>query len=159
MIDASYCTAMAEYNRWMNARLYAACSSISDSERKEDKAAFFGSVHRTLNHILYGDLAFMSRFTGNPSVVPELGVDLHDDFQELWVARAALDKRILDWAGILSEEWLGDELTYESKVDGITRTQNCSPMDSRDAHVQSRNASSWASNHAAISNGHRYWNH
>ncbi len=122
MIDASYCTAMAEYNRWMNERLYAACSSISDGERKEDKAAFFGSVHRTLNHILYGDLAFMSRFTGNPSVVPELGVDLHDDFQELWVARAALDKRILDWAGILSEEWLGGELTYESKVDGITRT-------------------------------------
>jgi uncharacterized damage-inducible protein DinB len=59
VIDASYRTAMAKYNRWMNERLYAACSSISDSERKEDKAAFFGSVHRTLNHILYGDLAFM----------------------------------------------------------------------------------------------------
>ncbi|MEO9873798.1 MAG: DinB family protein [Anderseniella sp.] len=122
MIDASYCSAMAEYNQWMNERLYSVCASLPDSERKMDKSAFFGSVHRTLNHILYGDLAFMSRFTGNPSIVPEFGVDLHDEFQDLWEARSTLDARILDWAQSVPEKWLGEQLTYESKVDGITRT-------------------------------------
>lgn len=122
MIDASYCATMAEYNQWMNERLYAACDTLEDAERKKDRSAFFGSIHRTLNHILYGDLAFMSRFTGIPDVVPELGVDLHEDFQELWATRSTLDGRILDWAQSLSRSWLCEELTYESKVDGITRT-------------------------------------
>ena len=122
MIDSSYCSLMAEYNQWMNERLYSACASLPDSERKKDRLAFFGSMHRTLNHILYGDLAFMSRFTGIPSVVPELGEDIHEEFQELWSARSALDIRIVDWAQTLPRNWLSEELTYESKVDGITRT-------------------------------------
>ena len=122
VIDASYCATMAEYNQWMNERLYKASDTLEDRERKKDRSAFFGSIHRTLNHILYGDLAVMSRFTGNPDVVPDLGKDLHEDFQELWAARTALDTRILSWAQSLSKDWLSDELTYESAVDGITRT-------------------------------------
>ena len=122
MIDNSYCTAMAEYNRWMNERLYTACSTLSDGERKKDRSAFFGSIHRTLNHILFGDLAFMSRFTGDPAVVPELGMDLHEDFQELRVARSTLDARILEWSNAVTREWLSEELTYKSKIDGISRT-------------------------------------
>jgi len=122
MIDASYCTAMAEYNQWMNQRLYTVCGSLSDIERKQDRSAFFGSIHATLNHIMYGDLAFMSRFTGDPAVVPELGVALHDEFAELTQARAALDLRILHWAQGLQEGWLAQTLTYVSKVDEQSRT-------------------------------------
>lgn len=122
MINAEYCRVMADYNLWMNTRLFELCRSIDDAERKSDRGAFFGSIHRTLNHILYGDLAFMSRFTGNPAVVPELGVELHDDFDELWQSRSSLDKRILDWSSTLTANWLEEELTYTSKVDGLTRT-------------------------------------
>lgn len=122
MITSEYCRVMADYNLWMNERLFELCRSIEDVERKSDKAAFFGSIHGTLNHILYGDLAFMSRFTGDPAVVPELGVVLHDDFDELWQARSSLDKRICEWSSKLTAEWLEEELTYTSKVDGITRT-------------------------------------
>jgi hypothetical protein len=72
-IDSSFCTAMAEYNAWMNGRLYQVCTSIPELELKRDRGAFFRSIYSTLNHLLYGDLAFMSRFTGDPAVVPELG--------------------------------------------------------------------------------------
>lgn len=113
---------MAEYNQWMNERLYAICATLSDRERKRDRSAFFGSIHRTLNHILYGDLAFMSRFTGTPRQAPELGVDLHESFQDLWRDRRALDARIHNWAQGLSPHWLRQDLTYKSKVDGVTRT-------------------------------------
>jgi len=122
MIDSSYCTSMAEYNQWMNERLYATCASMPIARLMEDRFAFFGSVYRTLNHILYGDLAFMSRFTGEPDVVPELGVDLTNSFEDLRVARLVLDARILSWAQLLTEEWLGETLTYKSRVDGNTRT-------------------------------------
>lgn len=113
---------MTDYNAWMNERLFALCRSIDDAGRKADRGAFFGSIHRTLNHILYADLAFMSRFTGDPAVVPELGADLHDDFEDLWQARAGLDKRMGAWSSTLTGPWLVEDLTYTSKVDGVTRT-------------------------------------
>lgn len=59
MITADHCDLMARYNRWMNGKLYDCCAEIADDERKRDRGAFFGSIHATLNHILYGDLAFM----------------------------------------------------------------------------------------------------
>lgn len=122
MITAEHCHLMADYNRWMNRKLYEVCAGMDDAARKQDRGAFFGSIHSTLNHILYGDLAFMSRFTGEPEEVPPLGVDLYVEFDEMRRVRAALDDRIVEWAAGLTAEWLAGTLTYESKVDGVTRT-------------------------------------
>jgi uncharacterized damage-inducible protein DinB len=55
---------MAAYNRWMNECLYALLPNIPDAERKRDRGAFFGSIHGTLNHLLFGDLMWMARFEG-----------------------------------------------------------------------------------------------
>ena len=46
---------MAQYNTWMNRSIYATCAALSDEERKRDLHAFFGSIHRTLNHLLLTD--------------------------------------------------------------------------------------------------------
>jgi uncharacterized damage-inducible protein DinB len=46
----NYARAMASYNRWMNKRIYEACSTLSDKERKRDVGVFFKSIHGTLNH-------------------------------------------------------------------------------------------------------------
>ncbi len=122
MIDSEYCYTLARYNTWMNTRLYAACEGLSDQQRKLDRGAFFGSIHNTLNHILFGDTAFMARFTGEPATVPELGEVLHDSFSALADARASLDKRINAWSQTLTHDWLTTTLTYCSKVDGVQRT-------------------------------------
>ena len=106
----------------MNLRLYDVCASLPDAQRRQDQGAFFGSIHNTLNHILYGDLAFMSRFTQDPDEVPALGVNLHEDFADLQKARTSLDQRIIEWSATLTPVWLGERLTYRSKVDGIERT-------------------------------------
>lgn len=122
MIDADFCVTMAHYNEWMNRRLYALCATLPEVELKRDRGAFFRSIHRTLNHIVYADLAFLSRFTGDPPEVPELGVDLHAEFAALQVARAGLDARLCAWSRGLQDDWLRDTLTYTSKVDGRRRT-------------------------------------
>ncbi len=122
MIDRDHCQLLANYNRWLNQRLYAVCADLSEVEQKRDRGAFFGSIHSTLNHILYGDLAFLSRFTGDPAEVPPLGVDLYDNFAELQAARWALDDRIANWAAALTADWLAANLTYTSRVDGRVRT-------------------------------------
>ena len=46
---------LADYNRWANKLLYGAVATIGDEAYFADWKAFFGSIHRTLNHILVGD--------------------------------------------------------------------------------------------------------
>ncbi len=122
MINNTHYRVMAEYNEWMNTRLYSLCASLSDDELKKDRGAFFKSIYLTLNHIAYGDLAFMSRFTGDPDVVPELNKDLFSSFLVLYENRKTLDARIINWSESLTESWLVEPLTYQSKVDGKFRT-------------------------------------
>ena len=122
MITACHSQLMAQYNEWMNSRMYELCASLPDTELHKDRGAFFKSIYATLNHIVYGDLAFMSRFTGNPGIVPTPGADLFGTFSRLRTERASLDQRILVWSGSLSADWLAESLTYTSKIDGRSRT-------------------------------------
>ncbi len=112
---------MARYNQWMNSKLYELCAGIPDAERKRDRGAFFGSVHGTLNHLLYGDLAWLSRFTGDPAQVPRLGAELYADFGELRAERRRVDVRILDWASDLPDAWLRSPFAFTSQTDGANR--------------------------------------
>jgi uncharacterized damage-inducible protein DinB len=115
---------MADYNAWMNERLYAACGSLSDEERKRDRGAFFKSIHSTLNHILWADRVWMTRFTGktySPSV--PLGTDVFADFGELSAARAALDAEIRKWASTLTKEKVHAPYIFVSQVLKVTRVQ------------------------------------
>lgn len=111
MITAAQATLMAQYNEWMNSRLYALCASLPEAELHKDRGAFFKSIYLTLNHIAYGDLAFLSRFTGDPAVVPDPAVDLFGSFGRLRTEREALDRRILGWSATLAPEWLAEPLT------------------------------------------------
>src|SRR5947208_4857384 len=62
MIDPAYVQRMARYNRWQNANLYGVADALSDDERRRERGAFFGSIHKTLSHLLWGDRIWMSRF-------------------------------------------------------------------------------------------------
>ncbi|NJN49624.1 MAG: damage-inducible protein DinB, partial [Alkalinema sp. RL_2_19] len=63
-------------------------------------------MHRTLNHLLDVDLTCLSRFTGEPTTIPDFGIDRYADFTELWGARIATDRRISEWATTVTPEWL-----------------------------------------------------
>jgi uncharacterized damage-inducible protein DinB len=121
--DTDMFQTFARYNEWMNEKVYAVCAGIDDAERKRDRGAFFKSIHGTLNHLLFGDRAWMGRFTGRKYEIAPIGVDLYDDFSELRAARGAMDKDILEWTASLTEAWLGETLTWTSGVDGLTRTR------------------------------------
>ena len=122
MMTNAYCQLTAQYNEWMNSRLYAVCAGMPAAELHLDRGAFFKSIYLTLNHIAYGDLSFLSRFTADPLVVPEPGVDLFGGFSALRQAREALDARLSFWAGSLTPDWLEQPLTYTSKIDMRSRT-------------------------------------
>ena len=105
---------MAGYNEWMNRRLYAVCAELSDVERRQDRAAFFKSIHGTLNHLLLADKIWLGRFVGEPFHVAGLDQELFDDFEELRRARGETDRDILQWAAALTDEVLAGTLNYTS---------------------------------------------
>jgi len=103
---------LAAYNRWMNQRLYAACASLSDEVRKQDRGSFFKSIHATLNHLLLADRIWMSRFQGTGFAFAGLDQELYADFAVLRAEREATDQAIVDWAGTLTDEGLAGVLQY-----------------------------------------------
>jgi uncharacterized damage-inducible protein DinB len=121
MITVGHVRAMAEYNRWQNENLYGAAEGLSDGARKEPRGAFFGSIHATLNHLLFGDQMWMSRFAGTPrpkaAGIPE-SVGMYENWDELKRERVAFDIVILDWAAALEPAWLDGDLTWFSPTLG-----------------------------------------
>jgi uncharacterized damage-inducible protein DinB len=121
MKELNYYITMAQYNQWMNQKIYAICADIPDNKRKENLGAFFKSIHGTLNHLLYGDKAWMGRFLEQPFYVPNMGQDMYTDFEQLRKARELTDKQIIEWTKNLSQEWLENPFKYKSNVDGKIR--------------------------------------
>jgi uncharacterized damage-inducible protein DinB len=125
MFTGTYPTLMADYNRWMNQKVYAGCQLLSDDERKRDRGAFFKSIHGTLNHLVWGDRIWLGRFGGKAFPLPPAGAgdDLYADFAELGRARTELDQEIVTWAAQLTPDWLAEPMTWTSRLYGFTQTQ------------------------------------
>ena len=125
MIDRAYVARMARYNRWQNENLYGVADRLSEDERRRERGAFFGSIHKTLSHILWGDQIWMHRLAATPK--PDGGIKesvrLVADWEALKSSRTSFDRTILDWAENLEPSWLDTEQTYHSMATGrdITR--------------------------------------
>jgi uncharacterized damage-inducible protein DinB len=101
---------LARYNAWMNERLYDAAERLPDADRKRDRGAFFGSIHATLDHLMWADRMWLRRFAAQGVAFPALADDLlvlpqgasygtvlHEAWTDLRAARRALDAAIVRW--------------------------------------------------------------
>ncbi|MCY4431739.1 MAG: damage-inducible protein DinB, partial [Rhodospirillales bacterium] len=113
---------LAAYNRWSNVRLYDACTGLGDAVRKQDRGAYFGSIHNTLNHILVGDRAWLDRVEGIDTGPVTLDAVLFDDFDALRQARAAEDDRIDRVLMGLDETRMAGDLSYRNVAGESHRT-------------------------------------
>jgi uncharacterized damage-inducible protein DinB len=105
---------MTCYNRWMNESVYAACTRLSDEQRKRDVGAFFKSIHGTLNHLLLTDHVWLNRFHAQPFPIKSLAEELHADFDDLRAARRKLDDDIDALAASFTDARLRESLTYHT---------------------------------------------
>ena len=105
---------LAGYNAWSNARIYDAAAALPDADYRADLGAFFGSLHRPLNHVLVGDTIWIGRFTGDATPAPALDAVLHEDLADLRAARTAMDARIAAFVESLDEAALAARFTYRT---------------------------------------------
>jgi uncharacterized damage-inducible protein DinB len=116
MITAAYVRTMAAYNTEMNRRLYEAAARLPDAERRAPRGAFWGSIHGTLTHILWGDRQWMSRFDDWPKPTTPIkeSAGMIDNFAELSAARRQADAGIGRWAQRIDDAWLDQDLVWFS---------------------------------------------
>lgn len=119
-------TLMANYNQWMNRKVYDAAGTLTDAQLILDRQAFFGSILGTLNHLMLGDTVWLKRFAEHPADFSALAplsaiatpADLKQlafvDLSELSAHRAWLDQLIIDWAYSLQESHLDQHLRYHN---------------------------------------------
>jgi len=115
---------MAEYNQLMNQRILDASGNLSNSSLSEDKGAFFKSIIMTLNHIMIGDILWLTRFMKHPSdytalkqlnefpQAQKLDQILFDDIVLFYKERKRLDGIIIEFCNELKEDDISNSLSY-----------------------------------------------
>lgn len=130
IITPDYCRQMARYNTWQNSGYRRCVEAMSDEELDQERGAFFGSIRKTLNHLLWGDMIWMHRFAGTPD--PSLSIqdstELTIDIQEWSTERFRTDGRIEMWADGLKALDLQAELTWYSGAAGREFTRPIQPL-------------------------------
>lgn len=120
MIQPEHPRLMARYNQWQNESLYSAAAGLSDAERRQDRGAFFRSIHETLSHILWADRIWLSRFgqCDKPDVGIRESAGFCQDWEALQAARREMDGVITHWADGMTSHALERELSWYSGAAG-----------------------------------------
>lgn len=115
MINPGYVQLMARYNSWQNDQLMPLFLDMPIADLTKDRGAFFGSILGTANHLLCGDMLWMSRFDPSmepPFEAPDKWPALHRDARDWAADRHRVDGKIRHWANALRELDLLGALTF-----------------------------------------------
>ena len=116
MISPAYISEMAAYNAWQNNGLCRVVQAMDEADVRANRGEFFGSIFGTLNHLLWGDLLWMSRFDGGPAQSPVIAdsaaftATVGDGADQ----RVRTDARIVTWAAGVTASDLSGDLTWFS---------------------------------------------
>lgn len=117
---------LADYNQWMNDKLYTAAATLPPGELGAERGAFFGSLQGTLNHLLVADTIWLKRFAAHPAgfaalaplagdVNPQqLDQPLDADLAAMHARRTALDAVIVALLDEMMEDDLDMLLAYRN---------------------------------------------
>lgn len=115
---------LADYNQWMNAKLYAAAAQLPPGELLAERGAYFGSLFGTLSHLVVADTLWLKRFRGHHAGARVLAaldgepwptaLDARPfvDLPALHQRRGQLDTLILAWTATLEGHDLSEPFAY-----------------------------------------------
>lgn len=104
----------AKYNAWANNRIYNALHDLTDAERREDRRAFFRSIHNTMNHILLADILYRQRLEKVPVTFTRLDEIVHDDFDALEQAHRENDRWYAETCAAMDPSVLEGEFSFKA---------------------------------------------
>jgi uncharacterized damage-inducible protein DinB len=104
---------MALYNKWQNENLYGICDGLSDEDRMRDRGLYFGSIHRSLDHILMVDRVLWEfTLSGQPPGTWDPNAKVTDDYPTLRRERTAFDAMVIEAVRMQPKTWLDETVAY-----------------------------------------------
>ena len=115
---------LASYNQRMNQQVYAASSKLDKTAIEKDAGAYFGSVIGSLNHIMVGDLFWLTRFREHSErykalyklefypLPVSLNQILYDNLEALGKARSEIDNIVIDWISETKDSDFDEVFSY-----------------------------------------------
>jgi uncharacterized damage-inducible protein DinB len=111
-------TLRKEHNQCVNTKLYDVAAQLSEADYFADHGAFFGSAHKTLNHIVTTDMIWMHRADGTGKAPAGLDIVLHDTLDDTGATRKILGAQLTAWMKRLLPDRFG------SRHDPATTSQS-----------------------------------
>jgi uncharacterized damage-inducible protein DinB len=114
---------LAQFNQWVNERLYGVISGVTEEEYRRNTGVFFGSLFQTCNHLLVLDRLWTTRLTGESSEdIKSVKDVVCPDFSQLLHARRAMDTKVIETVTGLESQDLEREFTFVIRASGRTAT-------------------------------------
>lgn len=135
VIHKEYVLQMARYNAWQNRQLRDVFKTMTQEELVADRGAFFGTLFGTMNHLLWGDTMWMSRWCNDVEkpIISGAQSMQHTPTFGVWDAeRFRMDGRIRIWAETLSNMDLCGTVSWYS---GATNQHLTRPLSLCVAHM------------------------
>ena len=127
LISHEYLRVLSRYNRWQNDVLYRAADSLDDAARRQDRGAFWGSIHGTWSHLYWADRIWLSRIelVERPDVPLGESARFIADWAELGDKRRQLDDLLVDWCDRYPSGPVNGTLTWYS---GAAKREVTAPL-------------------------------
>lgn len=114
---------MMEYNRWANERLFADCEQVPEEIYHRELNTEYGSIHKTLDHILLVDLLWLDRFAGGGDKYTSFDQTITDSFNELKERRQITDEELSRFCQESTEIGLTRMVQFRTILDPATIEQ------------------------------------
>jgi uncharacterized damage-inducible protein DinB len=115
------CVLLARYHRWAYKRLYQTLDQLSDNDYRARRNMQYGSIHRTLNHLLLSDTLWYSRLTGGRFAIKQRDQEVEFDREKLFDRLVWQATTLAVFAKDCGEEALAGKLSY---TDGDGKEQS-----------------------------------
>lgn len=114
MIKPGYVAEMAAYARWQNDIMYGLCDALGHEERQKDRGMFFGSIHRTLDHICSVNRSILTFLEGALPARASPDLMIWPDWEELKTVRLKQDDILWKGGQDWSEAWLEEDVALHN---------------------------------------------
>jgi len=113
-----YFARLARYHVWATDKLLTDIDAVSETEYRQDRGLYFGSIHGTLNHMLVGERHWYARFAEGMSLKMPLDTELESQRGALAVALREATGRWGVWLDANPAQDFDRDLHY-SRASGV----------------------------------------
>ena len=102
-----------DYNVWANEEYFKQIRDLPADEVTKQRESLVNNILVSVNHLLMIDKVWLSNMKGGKHTFEKLQTVLHENLDDLWAAKKAMDRKIRRYVCGLSEDDLEAVVEYE----------------------------------------------